>query len=448
MQSYSQILKNNYFSLLFCSICCLSILYLGLTIDPLLSLDSTEYITMAKGITEQGTIWFFSTYTLAPPLYPLLIASLISLGVEPTASGHLIPVLAFALLVFPTFYLGKEIGNVYVGYCSSILVITSSMNWTLATMVWTEMPFIFFSMAAALFLVNYIKYKQLSTLIIGGTFVALTSMERYVGILIVISSVLIIFYFEIYMNKQKIWRFLLFFALSVIPISLVFIRNFFVKQGFYYTSTTAPSTPLLTLLETGFFKIRGIFPSLVNTEYSAFLLLFILILLIVLPILLTKFDNLPKKEIQNYVILISPVLIYIAAFILIFETLYLFWRGSGDHMRYQVVIIPLCVILLFSIFAFNYNIILTKKTHKKVYLLIIILIFLITASSQIFSFPQTYKNLEDGNAAFSCNYGRANLVGGSCSPEDLQRMSINPLFETMRYIWHKPPPSNMANPKY
>jgi hypothetical protein len=400
---------------------------------------------MAKGITEQGPVWFYSTYTISTPLYPLLIASLITLGGDPVFSGHFIPVLAFALLVFPAFYLGKEIGNEYVGYCSCILIVTSSMNWTLATMVWTEMPFILFSMTALLFLVKYIKDRQLSFLIIGGIFVALTSLERYVGTLLVISSVLIIFIFEIYLNKQNIWRLLIFLSLSAGPIFLIFIRNVFMSQTFYYTMKTSPSQPLITLLETVFFKIKGVFPSLVKADYSAYLLLFIIFLLIVLPFFSIKYNNISKKEIQNYVLITSPVWAYIAVFIFLFETVYLFWRGSGDHMRYQVVIIPLIIILLFSIFAFNYNSILTKRTHKTAYLLLIIVIFSVGAFSQIFSFPQTYKNLNDGNGEFICNYGRINLVGGTCSPENLQRMSINPLYETMVNIWHKRPLSNITN---
>jgi len=437
ISTVKRFLRRDYISLLFCSILSLSIFYLGLSISPFHSPDSVLYISTVIAIPKQGLIWYFSNWTVSTPLFPLLIASLDYVsGWDPVFSAHTITVLSFALLIFPTFYLGKEIGNEYVGYCSCIFLATSRITWNLSTMIWTEMPFILFSVISILYLVKYIKYKQISFLIIGGVFVALTSLERYVGIFLVISSVLTVFIFEIYLNKQKVWKFLIFLLISSTPIFLLIIRNFIYGQTYYY-SWRSRSEPLINLFtETVYFKIKGIFPSLVMADYSAYLFLFIIFLLIILPFFLINYSNISKKEIRNFILITSPLWAYIVVFILFFETFYFAWKGFGEHERLQIVIIPLILIFLFSVFAFNFNVILTKKTHKNLYLVLLIVIFSISFLAQMSSLPQTYQNLNDGLGDFICIYDVHNF-GEACSTEDLKRMSINPLYVALSNVWNK-----------
>ncbi|MDO8872121.1 MAG: glycosyltransferase family 39 protein [Methanoregula sp.] len=354
---------------------------------------------MGKGITENGLIWFLSSYTISTPLFPLLIASVISLGADPLSSAHLITVLAFAFLVFPVFYLGKEIGNEYVGYCSCILIVTSSTMWHLSTMVWTEMPFILFSVTSLLFLVKYIKNNQFLFLIIGAFFVALASIERYVGIFLVISSVLVIFIFEIYCNKQKIWRFLIFLLITSTPFFLLLMRNFIVGQSIFYTRKSMPIFD--SIFYTVYFKVRGIFPSFVKPDNSAYLFLAFIILLVILHIIIIKKGNISKNALLHYFLVTSPLWVYSGIFIFLFEIVYLSWQGFGEHGRLQVVIIPVIILFAFSFFVFTYKNI--DSNYKKYYTILIIALFSVTALGQISIIPQTYKNLQDGYGDFYCD---------------------------------------------
>jgi 4-amino-4-deoxy-L-arabinose transferase-like glycosyltransferase len=394
---FLKIPQKKYFPILFCSICFLIILYYGLSIVPVLSPDSFEYLYAAKEITENGLVWGLSSFTIEAPFFPVLIASLISFGTDPLFSAHLITVLAFAFLAFPVFYLGKEIGDEYAGYCSCILIVTSSTMWHLSTMVWTEMPFILFSVISLLYLVKYLKNNQFSYLIIGGFFVALTSIERYVGVFLVMASVLVIFIFEIYLNKQKIWRSLIFLLISSTPIFLILVRNFIVGQNYYYTWKS--QTPIsVSIFYTVYFKVRGIFPSFVKPDNSAYLFLAFIILLIILHIVLIKRDNISKKALHHYFLVTSPLWVYSGIFIFLFEIVYLSWQGFGEHGRLQAVIIPVIILLSFSIFAFTYRNI--NVNRKKYYALLIIAIFCITAFGQILIIPQTFKNLQEGYGDF------------------------------------------------
>jgi len=400
INSFLQVLQKKYFSILFCSVCFLIILYYGLTIIPVLSPDSFTYLNAGKAITDNGIIWFFSSFTISTPLFPLLIALVISLGADPLTSAHFITVLAFAFLVFPIFYLGKEIGNEYVGYCACILIVTSSTMWHLSTMVWTEMPFILFSVIALLCLVKYIKNNQFSFLILGGFFIALASIERYVGIFLVVSSVVLMFIFEIYLNKQKIWRFLIFLLISSTPFFLVLVRNFITGQNFYYMWKS--QTPLFTsIYYTIYFKVRGAFPSFVKPDNSAYLFLALIMLLAILHIIIIKKGNISKKALLQYFLVTSPLWVYSGFFIFLFEIVYLSWQGLGEHGRLQVVIIPVIILLAFSFFVFTYNNI--NKNYKKYYAVLIIALFSVTALGQIAIIPQTYKNLQEGYGDFYCD---------------------------------------------
>ncbi len=421
INSFLRILQRKFFPILFCLVCFLVILYYGLSIVPVLSPDSFGYLAMGKGITENGVIWFLSSYTISTPLFPLLIASVISLGADPLFSAHFITVLAFALLVFPVFYLGKEIGNEYVGYCSCILIVTSSTMWHLSTMIWTEMPFILFSVISLFFLVKYIKDNQFSFLIIGALFVALASVERYVGIFLVMSSVVLMFIFEIHLNKQKIWRFLTFLLISSTPFFLVFVRNYVMGQNYYYTWKS--STPIInSIYYTVYFKVRGIFPSFVKPDNSAYFFLAIIMLLVVLHIIIIKKGNISKKALYEYLLVTSPIWVYCGIFILIFEIVYLSWQGFGEHGRLQIVIIPVIILFAFSFFIFTYNNI--NKDYKKYYSLLIIALFSVTALGQISIIPQTYKNLQDGYGDFYCDPCWRNNPGIEWLKENAKNESV------------------------
>lgn len=391
--------KFHFFQLLFCLFCSLLIIYYGLSITPVLSPDSFTYLDVGKAIHTKGLSSFFSSFTTSTPLFPLLIASGISLGMDPLSSAHLITVLAFAFLIFPVFYLGKEIGNEYVGFCSCILIVTSSTMWHLSTMVWTEMPFILFSVVALLFLVKYIKNNQLSFLIIGGFFIALASMERYVGIFLVFSSVVTIFAFELYLNKQKIWRSLVFLLISSTPVVILLIRNFIIGANI----TSKNSMPIFeSIFYTVYFKVRGVFPAFVRPDNSAFIFLAIILILIIAQIVIIKKGSIPKSSAYHYLLVTAPVWAYIGVFVVIFEIIYLSLQGFGEHGRLQVVIIPIVIIFSLSLFSFTYNNI-TVKSHKTYYAFLILSVISVTAIAQIVAIPVTYQKTQEGYGDFYCD---------------------------------------------
>jgi len=366
-----------------------------------MSPDSFGYLAVGQGITENGVVWYLSTYTISTPLFPLLISSLISLGAGPLFSAHLVTVLALALLVFPVFYLAKEIANEYAGYCSCILILTSSTMWHLSTMVWTEMPFVLFSVTSLLFLVKYVKNKQMSSLVLGGVFVALASIERYTGIFLVLSSVLVVFIFEVYLNKQKIWRFLVFLLISSTPIFLILVRNFITGQNYYYTHKY--QMPILdSFFYTVYYKVRGVFPSFVKPDNSAYLYLCVIVILIIIHLIIIKKECFSKKALLDYFLDTAPVWAYIGVFVFLFEIVYLSWQGFGEHGRLQVVIIPVIIIASLSFFVFTYKNI-NEKSHKKYYAILILALISVTAIGQIVAVPLTYKNLQEGYGDFYCD---------------------------------------------
>lgn len=429
-----KILKNRYFSFFFCSILSVIILFFGLSIGPMFSPDSIGYLSTANAIPKQGLLEYLLSWTISTPLFPLLILfGGYLFGGDLVFSAHIITVLSFALLMFPVFYLGKEIGNEYVGYCSCIFIATSRIPWNLSTMIWTEMPYILFSSIALAFLVKYIKNNQYPYLLLGAAFIALTSMERYIGIFLVITSVGIIFIYEIILKKGNIRRFLVFLLISATPIFLLIVRNIVCGQDRFYAfhSRTEPLMDLF--IETVYYKINGILPGVTMPDYSAFFFLFALLLLIIVPFGFITGIHVPKKEVRDFVLTTSPVWAYIIFFILFFEIFYLSWQGFGEHERLQIVIIPLLLVLLFAILSFNLNVLLPKKSYKICYILFLLIFFSFGLLSQIYSLPYIYKNLDTGLGDFACNRVGQDIMedGVACTTDEWERVMVNPFYKYM-----------------
>ena len=104
---------------------------------PGISPDSEKFIVVGENIYHgngfHANRYCFSnfestggrTYTNQAPLYPLSIAGLMHLGLDREQAARSIPVLSFALLMFPLFFLGKTISDVFTGYVACLIILLS-----------------------------------------------------------------------------------------------------------------------------------------------------------------------------------------------------------------------------------------------------------------------------------------------------------------------------------
>lgn len=154
---------------------------------PDLTLDAT-YFELARSIVEKGAYVFdFRTETMFPPGFPTILALVYRLtGVSVPVAYHVAAVVA-VLGLLATYELLRRVENRAVAVAICLVLATSPSLFSFVTsMIFAEMPYFFFSMAALLLALKIDQPKPLKAqagwiLLLGVTLV-LAVMTRSVGI--------------------------------------------------------------------------------------------------------------------------------------------------------------------------------------------------------------------------------------------------------------------------
>jgi hypothetical protein len=215
----------------FCVLCFLAALVLGLIATqsgPGLTPDSFDYITIAESIFRgDGLAEVFAMHKPLGPLYPLSIAALMHLGVGAEQAAGLAPVLSFALLMFPLFFLGKAIHGVSAGYLACLTCLFfSPLLWT-ASYAWTEMLYILLSALALLFLTKFADSAGSKNwvLCLSGVFVALAILTRHVGLTLLLVGAVVIVAKNRSRLRRTLYQIPLFVSVCCVPFAPWLFRN-------------------------------------------------------------------------------------------------------------------------------------------------------------------------------------------------------------------------------
>lgn len=192
---------------------CLSYFILALIIciystprGPFISPDSIGYVHQAEEIyLNHG----FKTVN-SGPVYPILIAIIMGLGLTSEQSAGIVPIIFYSLLGFPLFLIGKIISKPITGYLSCITILLCGKYLLyVTTYAWTEMPYIFFTVIAVLFVSIFNRYGYISSINIAGIFIFLATLTRYVGFVLIPVAILTIAINikEFKENLKTIWNF-------------------------------------------------------------------------------------------------------------------------------------------------------------------------------------------------------------------------------------------------
>lgn len=237
------------FYLPFCLACFLIALALGLIVTqsgPGIGSDSYLYMRAGENLYHGNGFhvnrYYFSNFesTGGPaytkyPLYPLLIAAFMRLGLDMEQAARVVPILCFALLAFPLFFLGKTINDALTGYVACVMCLVFTPLLWLASWAWTEMPYILFSVLTILFLVKFAESRQAKTkiLCLSAFFAALAILTRYPGFaLLPVGLIVIVLKNRPRLRKesnfalrQTVHQTLLFGSISCLPVIPWLYRN-------------------------------------------------------------------------------------------------------------------------------------------------------------------------------------------------------------------------------
>jgi len=261
-------LQSRRYYLPFCFACFGIALILGLLMTQSgsgFSPDSVNYMLAGENLYHGHGFGTVATVNygvfIHHPGYPLTIAGFMVLGFDAEQAARIIPILCFALLVFPLFFLGKRIGGVLTSYLACLMCLVLTPLLWLATWAWTDMPYIFFSVLAILFLVEFAQSSERSnkTLFLGGFFISVATLMRSIGITIFVVGLLIILVKQLELGKvwnrkysigvavrekskltTMVYQILVFSLICLAPILLYIARNYMLT-GHWYAGYSSPA---------------------------------------------------------------------------------------------------------------------------------------------------------------------------------------------------------------
>ncbi|MFA6979579.1 MAG: hypothetical protein WC209_09675 [Ignavibacteriaceae bacterium] len=206
--------------------------------------DSVAYISAARNLSEGNG---FLTYNglhlvIQPPLYSLLLALIKKItSVDPQiAAGYVNALLFGAIIYLSGLLLLRYLKSFVLIILGTVSVIISYALVQASFMALSELLFIFLVL---LFLYYFGKYqikRDFVSLFLFSTSVSLACLTRYTGVIIILTGVLCIVFFTENQKKEKFRHSVIFLFITVFPITLWIIRNYFISGTL--TGLRAPSS--------------------------------------------------------------------------------------------------------------------------------------------------------------------------------------------------------------
>ena len=348
---------NGVFALLFAT-------KLGISIGA----DSTYYLAAARNLLIDRGLSVLSYYdgetipmTHYPPLYPILLSILGRFGISPLDGARWLNALLFgANILLAGFIISKYTpGSFWNSMLGSFMVLNSLAMLEIHSWAITEPSFIFFGILGLFLLVTYIDNSKPLFLIASSITISLAVLDRYIGIALVISSIIGILLLSRKRLYIKIIDGIIFFIIGFSPIALWFIRNLNLsgsivdREMVFHPITFSHIKSLILTIATWLLPasipvvVRVFFLTVMSLlvlyfllsrkrkwpNFSFLLIIFILIYLIFLIISISFFDA--HTLLDNRIL--SPV--YISGIILIFLTLNMSLFAVRKRRLLQVAVI-------------------------------------------------------------------------------------------------------------
>ncbi|MHC1632101.1 MAG: ArnT family glycosyltransferase [Methanotrichaceae archaeon] len=403
--------QTRHFYLPFCFACFIIALILGLFITQSgsgISPDSTSYISAGKNVYSGNGFYIgypgnYHPYVVWPPLYPLSIAAFMHFGLDAEQSARLVPILCFALLMFPLFFLGKVLGSTFVGYIACLTCLVFTPLWQVTSYAWTEMIYIFFSVLSILYITRFVENDNTNIwmLCVGGLFTSLAILTRYIGVTLLLVGLIAIVLKSKSQLRNMICQILLFGSISSLPIVIWIYRNLILTGHMSGGNRWGSHMGLLTNIHTTIITVWRDFIGVSLPEGIGLLTISLLIIILIAVYIRINHINLisnssPKYFKKNYVTILY-VVIYLGTLILIRSV----WHFDNISYRLTCPVYPFLIVMVISTIIYVYKHT-TPALKQGLFLGIIILgiPFLIIHASTLIVFYQSAQCGQGYNSPF------------------------------------------------
>ena len=410
--------QTRHFYLPFCFACFFIALMLGLLITQSgsgISPDSTGYISAGEnvyygngfyvGYSDRETL---HPYTAQSPLYPLSIAAFMHLGFNAEQAARLVPILCFAFLMFPLFYLGKVLGGVFTGYiaCLTCLVFTPLL-WV-TSYAWTEMPYIFFSVSAILFLTKFGESDNTKNelLCASGFFTALVILTKYIGVTLLLAGLIVIVLKSKSRLKKVVYQILLFGCISFLPIILWVYRNITLTSHLSGGGRAESTIGLLTNVDRTVEAILNDFfvDPLSRWLFNNYVGLAIIAIAFILLMVFAKIHTEKRKVLLEYLRKNYSYIVFLYIFVYLITLIIMrsMWHFDGIGTRLTCPVYPFLILVVISFILYVHRQIKEPSLKPTLFLIITIfcVLFLVLQAGNSIGFYHGAKDGQGYNSPF------------------------------------------------
>jgi hypothetical protein len=366
---------NGYFSISFCVVCFFIALLTGILITQSgtgLSPDSTQYIRAGENIyLGKGVTLGYppDPYPLVswPPLYPIMIAAFMHMHLTAEEAARMIPILSFALSMFPIFFLGRLIGGNFTAYIACLISLVFTPLLMVTSFAWTEMIYIFLSLMIILALTIFIQTNKNSMLYASSILTSFALLTRYIGITLFAVG-LISLALKADPIKNRINNILIFSCISLTPISIWISRNLLLTGTPFGMRSPSPDGLFYNIDLTVRTILKDFFLVILPKQDLAYIIAIVIILCAII-IFLIKTESV--RYYRGYYIVVYIFIYLITLNIMASIT-------DFDIISYRLTspIYPFMLLTLVSFSYININHIINTTT-KRYYLVAIIMFFAI-----------------------------------------------------------------------
>lgn len=169
----------------------------------------------------------FHPITHYPPLYPLaLAAGMAATGLEGVIVARGLTCLLFAINVFVTGWLVfRYTGSLLAGSLSALVTFASPVLIDLHLMAMSEPLFLVFLLGGLYLLAEYVRNRRTGLLIGSAILAGAAYLTRYVGLSVIVTGLLGLFFFGESSWRKKITDGLVYVAVSGAPVLAWYLRN-------------------------------------------------------------------------------------------------------------------------------------------------------------------------------------------------------------------------------
>ena len=232
--------------------------------------DSIIYLSAARSVLAGDGIYTFSggyLNNLWAPFFPLFLAFIGLLGIDPLDAGRLVNCAIFGLIIsISGFWLNKKFTSRLLVLGATVTIMTSFPLSHISSYFMTEALFILFALLALMQIESFVRQGRNTArqpFVLSAIFAALAAVTRYVGITVIFSAILIILIRKNIPIYTRLKYAVSYTAISSVPLAAVLIHNYLTfgaPINHYRLSWSHPPTVLTILTEIFTVFDRWIFP--------------------------------------------------------------------------------------------------------------------------------------------------------------------------------------------